>query len=286
VFHVYELLEDAAVSGSLQLGRLMLQHRVGLIPIQNKGNNSSLEQGAIPCHDVVEDDEPSLLVEETVGLLRDRTNKYERCNVLYRGFRNMVGCPVHAYLTTSPETITTSVSSNTLPSSSRDDEEFKFHLGVNDGQANNNFHDWNSTTKFQNTFVGQTYVFRLASHPSVVMDAYTIAPTRVVDCPGHQEDSNPPLPLRARPVSSVSVSDAVVMPLVGSATNTSGATIIDTVKDKMFTLLALPKNVTISLSISQSSHYYECYANSDCRPISTSAKPRSNDVHRATTTAL
>jgi hypothetical protein len=299
VFHVYELLEEAtSAAGNInyQLGRLVLQHRVGMIPIQKtKGNsntnNSSFggkkEEEDMPCHDMKDEPSSSSLAEETLTFSRDRTTiKFERCNVLYRGFRNMGKCPVHAHLLTgTAETATTttiSSSSNHLPFR----EDFKFHLGVN-GQTNH-FHDWDSTTKFQRTFVGQTYIFRLASHPSMVVDTYTVTPTRVVDCPG-QDSANPPS-LRARQVS-VSGSESVVMPLLllQGTTNTSGATIIDTKKKKkkkLFTLLTLPKNVTTSVSDHHPSSHYECYANSDCRPISAAATTK-NVHHPATaTTAL
>ena len=43
--------------------------------------------------------------------------------------------------------------------------------------------DWGSSTKFEGSFVGHTFVARLASDPSVVIDKFTMEPTRIIDCP-------------------------------------------------------------------------------------------------------
>lgn len=45
------------------------------------------------------------------------------------------------------------------------------------------FEDWNSMTKFEGSYVGHTFVARLASDPKVIIDTYTLQPTRIVDCP-------------------------------------------------------------------------------------------------------
>lgn len=38
-------------------------------------------------------------------------------------------------------------------------------------------------TKFEGSYVGHTFVARLASDPKVIIDTYTLQPTRIVDCP-------------------------------------------------------------------------------------------------------
>jgi hypothetical protein len=45
------------------------------------------------------------------------------------------------------------------------------------------FEDWNSMTKFEGSYIGHTFVARLASDPRVVIDTYTLEPTRIIDCP-------------------------------------------------------------------------------------------------------
>jgi len=38
-------------------------------------------------------------------------------------------------------------------------------------------------TKYEGSFIGHTFVARLASDPSVIIDKYTLEPTRIIDCP-------------------------------------------------------------------------------------------------------
>lgn len=38
-------------------------------------------------------------------------------------------------------------------------------------------------TKREGSFIGHTFVARLASDPKVIIDTYTLQPTRIVDCP-------------------------------------------------------------------------------------------------------
>ena len=61
-------------------------------------------------------------------------------------------------------------------------EEFKFHLGLHDS-PNDYMFDWHSRTKFESTYIGHSFVARLASNPDIVVDSYTVQPTIVRDCP-------------------------------------------------------------------------------------------------------
>jgi hypothetical protein len=62
-------------------------------------------------------------------------------------------------------------------------EQFKFHLGTN--PYSNNFHwDWDSQTKFEGTYVGHNFVFRLQAKDEIVVDSVTVLPTYVEDCGG------------------------------------------------------------------------------------------------------
>ena len=38
-------------------------------------------------------------------------------------------------------------------------------------------------TKYEGSIIGHTFVARLASDPSVIIDKYTLEPTRIIDCP-------------------------------------------------------------------------------------------------------
>ena len=44
--------------------------------------------------------------------------------------------------------------------------------------------DWNSKTKYEGTYVGHNFVFRLAKDERIVVDSIALQPTRVIDCPG------------------------------------------------------------------------------------------------------
>ena len=43
--------------------------------------------------------------------------------------------------------------------------------------------DWASSTKYEGAFIGHTFVARKADDPSVVVDKFTVQPTRIIDCP-------------------------------------------------------------------------------------------------------
>jgi hypothetical protein len=91
VFHVREINKDGS------MGQVLLQHRVGLIPITNKYGHE------LNCDPLDPDVEP---VVEVAGEL-DRDPNFARaipvpmraCNALDVGFRNQVGCPLNAYYT-------------------------------------------------------------------------------------------------------------------------------------------------------------------------------------------
>ena len=89
------------------------------------------------------------------------------------GFRNMAGCPLHAYWV-APDTCM---------------EEFHFHLGV-ERNTPDYFHDWKSMTKFEYSLLGASFVFRSAQHPEIVVDTVTLEATRVTDCPNLQNQVN------------------------------------------------------------------------------------------------
>jgi hypothetical protein len=164
VYHVRALDKD------YQSGQVLLQHRVGLIPL---GNPNS-----VACDASQPDVEPiSPQTAETVEpFRRTPTHPVRQCNTMDVGFRNQVGCPLNVYWagTTSEKDVPTT--------GFVCGEQFRFHLGTK--PATQDFmHDWESATKFEGTFIGHTFVARLTSDPSVVVDSYTLRPTPVIDCP-------------------------------------------------------------------------------------------------------
>lgn len=154
-FHVHEVMPDGS------LGQVLLQHRVGLI---NIGAFFSGE-----CS--LDDPEP---IKNNTSFARTKTHPLRRCNQMDVGFRNVAGCPLHAYWIGKGQNMTDCK------------ENFKFHLGV-DPSAEDFMWSWGSPTKFEGTFAGHTFSFRLAGNPSVLVDTVTLAPTQIVDCPDLQQ---------------------------------------------------------------------------------------------------
>jgi hypothetical protein len=161
VYHARELTEEGP-------GNILLQHRAGLVPIGNPN--------AYGCDASLPDVEP-LHVQTAARkqeFSRTPTHELRRCNTIDLGFRNQVGCPLHVYWAGNIEQVPDLGFSC--------GEQFKFHMGTK--PATQDFmYDWESSTKFEGTFIGHTFVARLASNPEVVIDSYTLQPTRVIDCP-------------------------------------------------------------------------------------------------------
>lgn len=140
-------------------GNVLLQHRAGLIGVGQGSTN-------LDC--------PSLDVEPVINEARvpefQRTppQVHRPCNTMDIGFRNTANCPLHVYYVSGDG------------DSCR--EDFKFHLGV-ESVVDDFMWDWKSQTKFEGTFVGHSFHFRLASNPSVLVDTVTLAPVVVTDCP-------------------------------------------------------------------------------------------------------
>jgi hypothetical protein len=162
VYHVREITHNGAP------GNVLLQHRAGLIPIGNPNQYH--------CDATLPDVEP--VNPETAArkqeFSRTPTHPIRPCNTIDLGFRNQVGCPLHVYWANRLHEIPEQGFSC--------GEKFRFHLG-NKPASQDFMSDWESTTKFEGTYIGHTFVARLASDPTVVIDSYTLDPTRVVDCP-------------------------------------------------------------------------------------------------------
>lgn len=166
VFHVRELLEDGTT------GNVLMQHRPGLYPIRNKYGPPDLF-----CNP--NDPDPEPVIEET----GEREEIYARtppangrpCNTIDVGFRNEVGCPLHVFYTGMQ-------TANATTGESTCYEDFKFHMGTQP-HPQDFMWDWASQTKYEGSFIGHNFVFRLASDPSIIMDQVTLQPTLISDCP-------------------------------------------------------------------------------------------------------
>jgi hypothetical protein len=168
VYHVRELDEDGNV------GNIVLQHRVGLVPVVNR--NGVYCDASKP--DVEPVDPITAMVKKEFS--RNPTPEVRPCNTIDVGFRNQVGCPLHVYWANQLE------GDNVPKEGFNCGENFRFHLGTK--PAPQDFmNDWESSTKFEGSFIGHTFVMRLASDPNVVVDSYTIQTTKIIDCPNRKQ---------------------------------------------------------------------------------------------------
>ena len=156
-------------------GDVLLQHRAGLIPI-----GAHAQQLACPSTDpeplieVTTQTAPTKAPEVTVVLdpefERRPVQQFKECNMVELGFRNLANCPIHGYYV-QPGTCK---------------ESFRFHLGTNDRPPYDFQYDWTSSTKFEASFVGHSFVFRSAFSAQEVA-RITIEPVVVTDCPDLKE---------------------------------------------------------------------------------------------------
>jgi hypothetical protein len=167
VYHVREISEETGDAGNV-----LLQHRAGLVPIGNPQQYM--------CDASLMDVEPVNpdTAERKIEYKRTRTHEHRRCNTIDIGFRNQVGCPLHVYWANQLADVPTE--------GFNCGEKFKFHLGTKPATQDFMF-DWESSTKFEGTYIGHTFVARLASNPDIVIDSYTLGPTRVIDCPNMKQ---------------------------------------------------------------------------------------------------
>ncbi|CAB9528665.1 expressed unknown protein [Seminavis robusta] len=190
VFHVRELLQDGSQ------GMVLLQHRVGMIPITNKYGHE------LHCNPSEPDEEP-VVVQQDAGAVRDpdfarkAPPASQPCNIVDVGFRNHVGCPVNGYYTghfltrglVEPRGNVTKWKESLARKPKSCHEVFQFHLGLEE-HPNDFQWDWASTSKYESAYIGNNFVFRLAKDERIVVDSYSVTTTKVVDCPTLKKQVN------------------------------------------------------------------------------------------------
>lgn len=140
-------------------GNVLLQHRAGLIPIGAYAPD-------LECP--LEDVEPIVNETRAPAYARTEPQSFRPCNTMDIGFRNVAQCPLNVYYVHGEGDSCS--------------ESFKFHLG-RDSEVDDFMWDWKSQTKYEGTFIGHSFHFRLASNPSILVDTHTLQPTIVTDCP-------------------------------------------------------------------------------------------------------
>lgn len=127
IFHVRPVIDlDAMI-----VGPIILQHRVGLIPVGS--NHQDLD---CPVDDV-EPLDPFNKLARDPRFMRVPPRENRECNVMDIGFRNRANCPLHGYYvrhTPAPTTCSSSeqdedASANTNTNTTCS-EVFRFHLGL------------------------------------------------------------------------------------------------------------------------------------------------------------
>jgi len=210
VFHTREILKDGS------MGQVLMQHRVGLIPVTNKYGHE------LECDPLEPDIEPVVevapgLVDRDPNFAREAPRAMRPCNVLDIGFRNTVGCPLNAYYSgmyqlkgaVKPRGNNLPIGADAVVDAEGHTpktchEVFKFHLGRKENTANFMF-DWESNTKYEGTYVGHNFVFRLAKDERIVVDSIALQPTKVIDCPGLKNQIT---------VGTHSEAEAIISPLM------------------------------------------------------------------------
>lgn len=165
-FVVRELLTSGVA------GNVLLQYRAGLIPI---GLHAQHNQYKCPETDL----EPKVNETHTAPAFARTTPQVHRpCHTMDVGFRNLANCPLHGYYVRSGPNEQQQQNNATTSCT----EHFKLHLGVQD-VVPDYLNDWTSQTKYEGTFIGHTFHFRLAANPTVLVDTVTLSPVVVTDCP-------------------------------------------------------------------------------------------------------
>jgi hypothetical protein len=181
VYHVREIQEDGAP------GDVVVQHRVGMVPIGNPRDYAC--DASLPDVEPFNPDTGATVAE----FRRVPPDPQRPCNTIDVGFRNQVGCPLHVYWANQLADV---------PGEGFNcGEKYRFHLGTKPAPQDF-FHDWNSMTKSEGSFIGHTFIARLASDPNVVIDSYTLEPTKIVDCPKRKQ--------KVQALASNEVAEAVV----------------------------------------------------------------------------
>lgn len=210
VFHTREILKDGS------MGQVLMQHRVGLIPVTNKYGHELECDPNDPDPEPIVEVEPGI-VDRDPNFAREAPRTMRPCNVLDIGFRNQVGCPLNAYYSGMYQLKgAVKPRGNNLPlgpdavvheeghTPKTCHEVFKFHLGLKE-HTNNFMFDWESTTKYEGTYVGHNFVFRLAKDERIVVDSIALQPTKVIDCPGLKNQVT---------VGSINEAQAIITPLM------------------------------------------------------------------------
>ena len=158
-------------------------------------------------HDQKEDLDNEPVNEQTGEIVDDfartPTDPNRKCNAIDVGFRNRINCPIDVYFAYT-------LDQQQIPrEGSVCQELFRFHLGRNH-KPQNFFKDWKSSTKWEGTYIGHTWIARLKVNREIVVDSYTVEPTRIVDCPWQKKTAT--TDVKTQPTVAMDVSQTTGLP--------------------------------------------------------------------------
>lgn len=179
---------------------LLMQHRAGLVPVENKYNRE------IPfCPDIesitpIEDENAFRTMRKFPQWKPHQIEEFNEDVELDIGYKNNVRsqsgtpCPVNLFYVQKND--------NGLRRPPQFMERFSLLLGGNK-MATCQDEDWDAETKYERTFLGHEFVARLAHDDSVVVDYFTVEPIKVQDCGNKKK-------VAAR---TIALANAVVVPI-------------------------------------------------------------------------
>ena len=176
-------------------GELLLQHRAGIVSINNKFNQELDCSG--PEVDVFSQDTPRVM-RKFPGWQPAQVEQFDQEVPMDIGFQNKVlssdgkQCPVNLYFVKKAQ------KGHRKPNYM---EKFKFHLGANNRLVGDQI--WDAAMKHEATFLGHEFVVRLATNDNIVVDHFAIAPEKVVDCSNRKKEA----------VKSTTQTNAIVIPV-------------------------------------------------------------------------
>jgi len=195
VFHVRDI----------KTGDLLLQHRAGLIPIENRYNQE------ISCPNEKEDDLQNIGQAWPYRKFR----KFQQWKpVKVEPFRVSVDIDVGFHNTVQSSDGTHQCGINLYYVQKRDNnpnkkpqynERFKLHLGANQLVTAYDTDAWDAETKYERTYYGHEFAARLASNDNVVVDYFAIGPIEAKDCPNKKKQRDA--------VKSAAHASAIVIPV-------------------------------------------------------------------------
>lgn len=183
-----------------ETGELLMQHRAGLIPVENKYNRQIPSCPDSESIDPVEDEDGFRTMRKFPQWKPSQVDQFNEDVELDIGYKNNVRsesgapCPINLFFVRKDD--------NGRRRPPQFLERFSLLLGGNK-MATCQDEQWDAETKYERTFLGHEFVARLAHDDSVVVDYITVEPIKVQDCANKKK-------VAAR---NIALANAIVIPV-------------------------------------------------------------------------